>query len=85
MDKDDTHRQLLQLFYEYVVSNQRWEAKKSYQSGTTTRKLLSEIRKIAHIRQQEIQEYRRTDPKSRLYRLTQEAKSHLKDQDTDKE
>lgn len=61
----DTHRQLLQLFYDYVRINLRWEEKQSHLSGMEVRQILSEIRRLARVRRAEIQDVRAAKPKNR--------------------
>lgn len=54
MDKNDTHRQLLQLVYEYVKANILLEQKVSLNKTIEVRRLLSEIRRCATQRRKEI-------------------------------
>ncbi len=60
---EDTHRQLLQLFYDYVKLNLVWDNKPSHQKGINSRKVLSEIRRVAKVRRGEIMIVREARPK----------------------
>jgi hypothetical protein len=63
MNERDTHRKLLQLFYEYVKANLRWESKETHMQGIKTRKILSQIQKAAGERRDEIQAVRAEKPR----------------------
>lgn len=63
MNEEDTHRKLLELFYEYVKSNLKWEKKETHSEGIKIRKILVQIQKQAYIRRNEIQEIRAKKPR----------------------
>jgi hypothetical protein len=50
----DTHGQLLQLVYEYIKLNLKMEVKPSLEKTVEVRKLLSDIRRAASIRRDEV-------------------------------
>jgi hypothetical protein len=54
MNKDDTHRQMLHLVYEYVKANIALEERVSLNKTIEVRRLLSEIRRCASLRRKEI-------------------------------
>jgi hypothetical protein len=56
MDDKDTHRQLLQLVYEYVKANISLEARPALHKTVEVRRLLSEIRRAAFERRKEVME-----------------------------
>lgn len=62
-EEKDTHRKLLDTFYEYFKVNQVWEIKETHTAGLEARKLLSEIRRLASLRRKEIQEVRLEKPR----------------------
>jgi hypothetical protein len=59
----DTHRKLLEAVYRYVKVNIAWETKETHLAGAESRKILSEIRRLASIRRAEIQDIRNKKPK----------------------
>lgn len=73
----EVHEELMSLFREYFRLNLEWETKRTHASGMRVRKALSEIRRLATDRRQEIQDIRAEKPKvkSPAYR-----QSKLKDQ-----
>lgn len=79
MNDEDTHRQLLQLFYDYVKLNIVWENKPSHRKGINVRKVLSEIRRVAKIRRGEIMVVREARPKCKTEQYKQ-AQLELKSQ-----
>jgi hypothetical protein len=60
---EDAHTRLMKKIHEYYKLNFEWEAKQTHVSGIAIRKLLNEIRAIAHERRKEIQEVRAVKPK----------------------
>jgi hypothetical protein len=59
----DTHRKLLEAVYQYVKVNIAWETKETHLAGAESRKILSEIRRLASTRRAEIQDIRNKKPK----------------------
>jgi hypothetical protein len=82
MNEKDTHRKLLELFYEYVKANLKWESKETHLQGKRTRKILSQIQKAAATRRDEIQAVRAEKPRIN-YPLTRKKPDLDKDSDTD--
>lgn len=60
---DDIHNLLLKTVHAYFKKNQEWETKQTHTAGIEARRLLSEIRRLASIRRDEIQAVRITKPK----------------------
>ena len=78
---NDAHEELMDLFRAYFKVNQSWEAKQTHAAGMDARKLLSDIRRAASARREEIQAVRAVKPKIKSPKYRQ---SLLKDQlDTD--
>jgi hypothetical protein len=50
----DAHGQLLHLVYEYIKTNLKMEARPSLEKTIEVRKLLSDIKKVASIRRDEV-------------------------------
>jgi hypothetical protein len=63
MSEKDTHRKLLEAIHDYVKINMVWEAKQTHTSGVESRRILSEIRRLAIKRREEIQAVRSVKPK----------------------
>jgi hypothetical protein len=61
--EDDTHRKFMRLVQEYWKVNQQWETRQTHTAGMEARRLLSEIRDLAIIRREEIQQVRAQKPK----------------------
>lgn len=59
----DTHDILLDQFREYFRLNMEWETRRTHAAGMRVRKMLSDIRKVASVRRQEIQAIRAEKPK----------------------
>lgn len=60
---NDAHEELMDLFRAYFKVNQSWEAKQTHAAGMDARKLLSDIRRAASARREEIQAVRAVKPK----------------------
>lgn len=60
---DDIHNLLLKTVHAYFRKNQEWENKQTHTAGIEARRLLSEIRRLASIRREEIQAVRAVKPK----------------------
>jgi hypothetical protein len=63
MSEKDTHRKLLEALRDYVKINMVWEAKETHTAGVEARRILSEIRRLAIKRRDEIQQVRLKKPK----------------------
>jgi len=74
---EDIHNLLLKTVHAYFKKNQEWETKQTHTAGIESRRLLSEIRRLASIRRNEIQAVRETKPKIKSPKYRQ---SLLKDQ-----
>lgn len=59
----DTHDLLMRELRTYFEANQDWEMHQTHAAGMRARASLSEIRRLARIRRQEIQDVRQTKPK----------------------
>jgi hypothetical protein len=80
MNEKDTHRKLLEAVHDYVKINMVWEAKETHSAGMESRRILSEIRRLAIKRRDEIQQVRLKKPKIK----SPSYKSNLgKDESTD--
>ena len=56
---DDTHDKLTKAYLEYYKANEAWEIRKSERTKRSSRKWLSEIRRLATDRRKEIiEEYK---------------------------
>lgn len=60
---EDIHNLLLKTVHAYFKKNQEWENKQTHTAGIEARRLLSEIRRLASIRREEIQAVRAVKPK----------------------
>lgn len=60
---DDIHNLLLKTVHAYFKKNQEWENRQTHVAGIEARRLLSEIRRLASIRRDEIQAVRSVKPK----------------------
>lgn len=78
---EDAHTRLMKKVHEYYKMNFEWESKRTHVSGIAIRKLLNEIRAIAHERRKEIQEIRAVKPKVKSPKYRQ---SNLKAQEIKK-
>jgi hypothetical protein len=74
---DDIHNRLLKTVHAYFKKNQEWENRQTHVSGIEARRLLSEIRRLASVRRDEIQAVRADKPKTKSPKYRQ---SILKDQ-----
>lgn len=74
---EDIHNLLLKTVHAYFKKNQEWESKQTHTAGIEARRLLSEIRRLASVRRNEIQAVRETKPKVKSPKYRQ---SLLKDQ-----
>lgn len=74
---EDIHNRLLKTVHAYFKKNQEWESRRTHVSGIEARRLLSEIRRLASIRRDEIQAVRAEKPKTKSPKYRQ---SLLKDQ-----
>ena len=54
---------MLKTVHAYFKKNQEWENRQTHVAGIETRRLLSEIRRLASIRRDEIQAVRSVKPK----------------------
>jgi len=62
---NDIHDQLLKKVHEYFKINQEWESKRTHVAGIKIRRILSELRELAKVRREEIQEVRAEKPKTK--------------------
>ena len=65
MIEDDVHRKLIKAFQEYYNLNREWENKETHTAGIKARQILSDIRRLASARREEIQAVRVTKPKTK--------------------
>lgn len=56
MISDDTHDKLTKAYMEYFKENEKFEARNSVRTHTSTRRWLREIRKLAKLRMDEVHE-----------------------------
>lgn len=77
---DDIHNRLLKTVHAYFKKNQEWENKQTHTAGIEARRLLSEIRRLASVRRDEIQAVRAEKPKIKSPKYRQ---SLLRDQKKD--
>ena len=56
---ESTHDLLIKELQKYFTANMRWEQKKSHMAAKEVRRYLSEIRRLATIRRDEVQQQRK--------------------------
>ena len=78
----DAHEELMDLFRAYFKVNQSWEAKQTHSAGMDARKLLSDIRRAASARREEIQAVRAEKPKTKSPKYRQSLLKDRSDNDT---
>lgn len=62
-DQQDIHEALMAAIRAYYNAHQDWEMHRTHAAGMRARYQLLEMRKLAHLRRQEIQAIRETKPK----------------------
>lgn len=65
MIEDDVHDQLTKAYMEYFKENEKFEARNSVRTHTSSRKWLREIRRLAKLRMEEIREKHVTTRKTK--------------------